>query len=467
MGVIQRAASAVRGLFAAEKAPPRTRGQVVQDLAIWDQFRRIGGSLTPQQVSTILRNADGGRMEDLCDLANDARQKDLTLQSVLGTRELAVQGLPFELYFPGQDKNSRKGSRQLELCKDVLSNQPDLPKLIGHLVGAVYYGYAVAEIDWVRDGRYLVPECVRPLAPRRFGFRDRDGAFVWRDQQTNWQDVDFQREWPHRFIVSQPRINGDVPCREGLVRPLMWAALFRNWTLSDWLKLGEIAWKPWRVGRFEKKASRDDIEGLVAVLKGMSSSGVAVLPETANVEIQWPGGQVSQRASHSELFAILGDEMAKGVLGQTLTSSQGKVGSQALGNVHNEVRKDIREMDARHVAAVITHYLLRSICWLNFGNVEVPHLRFLTEEAADIQAFGEGLSKLVAPTNGVGMKVPARWAHDRLGIPEPVGDEPVLGVEIEVDTSELDEEGEPAGEAKPEDVDAQPEKDEDDAGDAE
>lgn len=460
MGLISRARDWFGG---SSKAPPKTRGRVVQDLAIWDQFRRIGGSLTPQQVSSILRNADGGRMEDLVDLANDARQKDLTLQSVLGTRELAVQGLAWELHFPGQDKKSTRGSRQLGLCKDAIDALGEsFPKLIGHLVGAIYYGYAVSETDYCRDGRRIMPECVRNLSARRFGFRDVDGAFVWRDQQTNWQDVDFIATYPHRFIVSQPRINGDVPCREGLVRPLMWAALFRNWTLSDWLKLGEIAWKPWRIGTFEKKASQPDIDALVAVLKGMSSSGVAVLPETAKVDIQWPGGQVSQRASHSELFEVLGLEMAKGVLGQTLTTSQGKVGSQALGNVHNEVRKDIREMDARYVAAVITHYFLRSICWLNLGDVEVPRLRFLTEEAADIQVFGEGLSKLVAPANGVGMRIPARWAHDRLGIPEPVDDEPVLGVAIEedVDVSEHDE-GK-AGEAKPEEVDA---KDEDD-GDA-
>lgn len=451
MGIVDR----WRDLWRAEKAPPKTRGRVVQDQAIWDQFRRIGGSLTPQQVSAIMRSADGGHMEELVDLANDARQKDLTLQCVLGTRELAIQGLPWELHFPGRDRKSSKGSRQIGLVQDVCRNHPDLPALIAHLTGAAFYGYSVSELEWERDGRYLVPGEIRNLSQRRFGFRDTDGRFVWRDQQTNWQDVDFQTLYPYRFVVSQPRINGDVPCREGLVRPLMWAALFRNWTLADWLKLGEIAWKPWRVGTYEKTASNEDIDTLVAVLKSMSSSGVAVLPETTKVAIEWAKANAGTNAGHAELFELIGREMSKGVLGQTLTTEQGRVGSQALGNVHNEVRKDIREADARHIASVLTWQFVSAIITLNFGrDAEVPHWRFLTEEAADIKVFSEGLGNLVAPSKGIGMKVSAAWARDRLGIPEPQDGEECLGVEIEVDTSNLDEsQGDPATEEQVDDED--------------
>src|SRR5262249_54993934 len=160
-------------------------------------------------------------------------------------------------------------------------------------------------------------------------------------------------------LQHQPRITGDVPCREGLVRVLMWAALFRNWDIRDWLALGELAWKPWRTGGYTRGASEEDIDALIAILDAMSSSGVAVYPkDTAEVKIEWPKNPPAGGGTHKELADFLGAEMSKAVLGQTLTTEQGSKGSQALGRVHDQVRKDIREADARSVAATIRRDLI-------------------------------------------------------------------------------------------------------------
>ena len=252
--------------------------------------------------------------------------------------------------------------------------------------------------------------------------------------------VDFLAEWPNKFIVSQPRITGDVQCREGLVRVLMWAGLFRNWTLSDWLKLGEIAWKPWRTGEYQKGATREDVDALINVLESMTSSGVAMVPDTTKLKVEWPGGQGGVKASHSELFDVVGREMSKAVLGQTLTTEAGKIGSQALGSVHNEIRKDILEADARQLAAVITRDLITPMIRLNFGpTAPVPILRFLTEDAEDLQAFSKSIQQFV----DAGLRIPAAWVRDRAGIPDPDEEEEMLGGEEE------EAEGEPAADGKP------------------
>lgn len=426
-----------REFFSRAKGKPQP-GSAVPDLSLWEEFRRIGGGLTPAQVSTIIRSADSGEMASLIDLANEMRQKDGHLQCVLQTLETSIECLQWELVLPGdtKKKKSRRGGPQRKFVEAQLRGHRAFKRMVAHLTGSRYYGYAVTEIVWKRDNGRLVPADFKCLSARRFGFRAEDGRFVWRDERMPRDGVDVRETYPDKFLIAQPRVNGDVACREGLVRVLMWLALFRNWSMSDWLKLAEMSWKPYRKGTYQKTASKEDIAGLKAVLAGMATSGVAVHPDTVTVETTFAqssgtGGGASGGGSHAALYSSCAGEMSKAVLGQTLSTEQGRVGSQALGNVHNEVRKDIRNAFAEYLADVITHDLIEPMVRLNFGpSAPVPQLRFITKDAADMKSMAEAIQILVGPT--VAMKIGADWAHDEMGIPEPGADDQLLGVYVDV-----------------------------------
>lgn len=428
--------------------------QVMQDLPLWQQFMRVGGQITPMTVTAAIRDADGGRMYALVDLGNEMRQKDCHLQSTLGTSEEAIAGLPWELVAPNEP--SRREEKAGKSIESMLRQTPDLTRMIAHQAGAAFYGYAVSETMFRKDGTFLVPETFVCHSARRFVFAYATGALQWWDTAGTvpYPGVDFRAEFPDKFIVSQPRINGDVPCREGLIRVLMWAALFRNWSLADWLKLGEIAWKPWRTATYPKaEESTYDIDGLVAILEGMTSSGVAVTPDTSNLKIEWPKSGGTGTSSHHELFSAVAAEMSKCILGQTLTTEQTRVGSQALGNVHNEVRKDLRESRSKFVANDVSRDLIVPLTRMNYGpDVRPYRLRFLTDDALDLANFSTGVKNL----KDAGTRIPAVWVRGQAGIPEPEEGEEILG-ESDGDEEETeDPEGGPGGGPKDPAADEKP-----------
>lgn len=432
-----------------ERAPSHNASPrlIVEQLPISLQLQRIGGSLTPIAVSRIIREADLGRMWQLMDLANDARQKDCTLQSVLGTREMALSGLDWDVT-PPEGATRLKDKKAAEFIEEALKQAvaPDsapseivgFPDLVKHIVGGQYFGYAVGETLFGKDGGYVVPTGWSCIAPRRFAFDPDTGQLLqWDIAAGQRKGIDLLAAYPGKFIQFHSRVNGDIACREGLVRVLMWAALFRNWDIADWLKLAELAWKPWRTGKYQKGASKEDKDGLLSMLEQMTTSFVGIFPETATPEIHWPPSATGTgRTTHEALADFMGAEMAKAVLGQTLTTEQGKVGSQALGRVHNEVRKDILEADARAIASVLRRHLIGPLVRLNFGDgVAIPEFKFLTKDPVDLMAFSTGVANLV----NAGLKVPGSWVREQIGMPEPdEGDEDVLGGALEVDTSGLD-----------------------------
>jgi phage gp29-like protein len=394
------------------------QGKIIGEQPMYLQMQRIGGSLTPAAVSQIFRDADLGNMARLMDLANEARQKDCHLQGVLETRENAVAALPWEMELP--PKPTKVERKAAALCEEVL--RPLMSVLVPHHNGAVYKGYAVSEIEWRKEGKYLVPVAATPKRERRFRYVGE--RLVWWDQDMA-AGVDFRAEYPGRFVVSEPRVNGDTRCREGLVRPLMWAALFKNWATSDWLKLAEIAWKPWRTGLYEKNASDEDIDALIAVLDDMTSSGVAVLPETVKLEIHYPSGGTSagNAGTHPALLARMDAEMSKAALGQTLTTEQGNKGTQALGTVHEGVKKDRRDGDAKYIDNDLGRDVCAWVTLLNFGPTVRPSKpKHATDDAVDLLSYAQGTKTLV----DAGLRIPASHVRDQAGIPEPKDGEEVL-----------------------------------------
>jgi len=410
-----------------EKKPRAPKGQVLGEPPLWAQGVRLGGGITPAQISTVMREADAGYPARLVDLANECRQRDSHLQAVLASLELSIAGLGWAVVAPSIDgKAKARDKKAARWVESVLRSLPGLPLLFAHLAGAVLHGYAVVEIVWGKKADKLVPVDFVFVSPRRFYFDPDDGRLLVYDVGVinGLVGVDLAKTFPNKFVFSYPRVTGDVRPREGLQRPLVWMSVMRNWTLADWLKTGEMSWKPWRIGTYKKNAGNDDRLDLETVMRRMTTDLSAVIPETTEIKVEWPGGRAATGSTHEALVKCFAGEMSKAVLGQTETTESSTSSGFAQAKVHDDVRRDLLEARAKQIASDITLWLIGAMIRANFGpDVAVPCFEFQTKDEIDLQAFSLALVTL----RDAGMEIPVAWAHDRAGIPEPKDGEPVLG----------------------------------------
>ncbi len=396
---------------------------VVVAKPLHEQYQRIGGGITPADVSAILRDADAGQPARLVDLMNESRQKDGHLQGVMSTRDRAVSLVDLDFVAPEDaNRNERKAA---DLCKRIRDEFRNWPLLIQHLTAAYTYGHATAEIRWEQtdDGLLLPREC-KPIHARDFIFSRTDGSLRYRTKPYDVEGVDLLAENPGRIVQLQRRIVGDVPAREGLARVLVWAALFRNWDLRDWLALGEYGWKPWRLGQYPSGAPKGDIEALLRAVEQIGAQGVGVHPDTTKINVEWPkgisGGSMGS-STHAELFDTMGRELSKAVLGQTTTTEAGPNGDRASTQTRDQVRMDIREEDCVSNAAALRYHLFMPAIAANIpGRLRVPVALFQTEESVDQRDFAQAVKLL----RDAGLRIPAKWVRDAIGMMEPAeGDE--------------------------------------------
>lgn len=449
---------AARPPAAFEKADPSAvvvlGDEVVEDRPLWRQFQRIGGNLTPQDVSTIILEADCGNIERLVNLANEARQKDGHLHSVLQTRELALKGLDWDLVPPRDPSGPEK--KATEDLKAILEEADNFPDLVHHLTGSgVYHGHATAEtmyrFERVRSRQLIVPYKWNRIHSNRFAFGQTTGELLFTEDGRTGENL--LENYPGKFVQYQPLVNGDAPAREGLSRLLVWLALFRNWDLRDWLQYGEIGWKPWRLGTFEKGAHKKDIEILKRALRTLTTTGAAVLSDATKLSVEWPKGVGSTiTSSHKELFDTIGAEMSKAVIGQTLSTEQGNRGSQSLGKVQEKVRGDILVADAIGEAAVISRHVIRPFYQLNHPpSVRPARFIFRTEDSVDLETFSKAIEKLVK----AGLEIPSEWVRNQGGIPEPQkGQDTIGGRSQETNANDPEQPGDDPEDDEDEDEDA-------------
>jgi phage gp29-like protein len=431
------------------------------------QFTRIGGNLSPQMISAILTMADIGRISRFVDLVHEFRQKDGHMHACLQASELAIGALPWDITPP--DQPNRKERVACQMAKEALQENKFFRILIEHFAGeGRLFGHAHAETIWDKSGGYY-PTVFKPISSRRFGFRMSDGALLFDprgilEADVNACGVDLLAEYPlAKFLQYRPRVNGDVVTREGLGRFLVWLAVGRNWTYKDWLELAELAWKPKRLGKYQKGASLEDKQALIAMLEQVMAGGVGIFAETTEPRLEWPSQSAGSKTStHKELQLWIGGEMSKGILGSTDILEPSEFGSKSALEERGKLRTDIRNAMADSIALSIQPVVV-AITKLNKGDgIRSGKFSFITEDPADLEKFAGAVEKL----GRARVRIVESWVHDQAGMPSPKPNDILVGDQVDADGKRvlpsLDDKG---SEAQGEDAAAQGEADGEAAGD--
>lgn len=387
-----------------------------------------GRALTPRRINNILAQAEQGDLLPLQDLADDMQERDGKIFSVLGQRSSAVQLMPLTITEPA---NATAAEKALTKAAADLWQQAalDLPELVGWCMAGVLKGFAPIEMTWdYRDGAQLptltqaqqrwfvcgqglgtAGTTVQAQASRNtLLLRTTDGAQALRP--LNW------------IVHRHPSLSGYMS-RQSLARVLVWPYIFKHYALRDLAEFLEIYGIPLRLGTYPITASDEDKATLLRAVSEIGHNAAGIVPQGMAIDFQ------SAADGKHEPFFGMADYMdgiiAMVVLGQTLTSSEGKHGTQALGTVHNDVRLDIAESDARLVGQTLSEQLLRPLIALNIPvptGTRLPTVVLDAGRDEDLSAYADTLPKLAQ----AGMRIGVPWAHNKLRIPMAAEGEAVL-----------------------------------------
>lgn len=373
--------------------------------------------ITPARAARILRDADGGNLRAQHILFDDIVDRDSHIQTEFAKRSGAVV-LDWDIVPPADASAAEK--KNAEWLKETLLNAvDDWEELLVYLMDAIGHGYAPVELEWLyQDGSRIPKFHHRPqtwlrLDPTRRELRLDDGSATGAVLT------------PAGWVLHQPKkVKTGYMGRAGLLRTLVWPFIYRAYSVGDFAEFLETYGLPIIVGKYFAGATPEEKASLFRAVTSLGHDARAIMPAEMEMEIKTVTGAAGG-SSHLDMVAWAEKSISRAILGATLTSgADGKSSTNALGNVHNEVRHDIRDADVRSLAATLTRDLVYPLLTINRGAVEwrrCPRLVFDTSEAEDITVYAEALPKL-APLFDIG----ASFARGKLRIPAPENGEEIL-----------------------------------------
>lgn len=374
--------------------------------------------LTPTRLARILEGAEQGDILAQCELFEDMEEKDGHVAAEMGKRRRAVSMLDWDVTPPpGATAAEKEHAARL---KDLLPEIPEFEEVLYDITDAVGKGYACLEIEWHRlDGLWL---------PKAITHRPQGWFQLYRGfrQEIRLRDnsADGQPLLPFGWITHTHRAKSGYLERAGLFRVLVWPYLFKNYSVADLAEFLEIYGIPLRLGKYPSGAGEKEKAALLRALVNVGHNAAGIVP--SGMEIDFHDAATGDPDAFELMIDWCERTESKVILGATLTSQADRgSNTNALGNVHDEVRKDLRDDDAKKVASTVTRDLLYPIAALNGWAPSLrraPRFVLDTSEAEDIQGYAEALPALV----NIGFRIRRQWAQEQLGIPEPEADDDVL-----------------------------------------
>ncbi len=377
----------------------------------------VTSGLDPVRLAKILKSAREGDADEYLTLAEEIEERDLHYRSVLSTRKQAVERLSPTVSPASEDKKDIELAKQVE---DYILSRDDFPDIVKDALDALGKGYSVHEITWNTGAALWTPDKIEWKDPRWFRYDETTGKTL---MLKDGLSIGLSPLLERKFIVHEPHLKTGLPIRGGLALPAAFYFLIKYYDITAWAAFIDRYGLPIRIGKYDgRSANEDDIKTLKNAIAHLGEDVGAIIPESMIIEIIESkfAGKVNL---YGDMASWIDKQISKLVLGQTMTADDGSSRSQA--EVHDDVRQDILEADARQLEKTLNRDLVRPFIKLNWGpQRKYPKLKIPCPDTTDITAWVSNIKELVP----LGLRVKADEVRGKLGLSRPDDDDEVLEV---------------------------------------
>lgn len=310
----------------------------------------------------------------------DNLKQDDEVKSGLTKRHLRLLSYPVEVTAGGTSRADKKARDMVErfisemdgLDDDrILNVDSGFDGFCLSQLDAVIKGYAVGEIMWVRDGAEVRPAEVRARDARRFTFKREVGSIGWELRLLSTSNFwDGEQLAPRKFLTSHFGAIDGNPFGWGLGSPLYWPVFFKRNGWKFWMIFADKFGTPTAIGKYRMGSTKEQVGQLKKALASLAQDAAATIPEGMIIELleaKRTGGD-----SYDKIIDRADRAIRKILLGETMVSATGGMGSSGAADTDNQVLDDIVQADSDLLSSGCLARLSRWICSLNRLDVTRP-----------------------------------------------------------------------------------------------
>lgn len=378
--------------------------------------------MTGQKLSDLLKNTDTQYLNEMVSFASDMEDRDAHLAAELSKRRRSILTLSYDIVPPSRFKE-KKYARIADFVKEALQEIKNFDDTIFDLSDGILKPFSALELEWDNSPSETI------IQETHF----RPQYFFMTGKSTEREEIRLVKEgyidgeplWKDGWVIHRHKSKSGYLTSNGLWRPLAWPFLFKHLALADFSTFLERFGLPVIIGKYGSNSTEQQKQALFDAVRTLSRNARGILPQGMSIELE--SAIQGQADPFRAMIEWAESTTSKIILGGTLTSTQGAVGSQALGTVHENAMWDIVRSDAIQIANTITRQIIFPLVKYNFGITDpryCPRFLFNTTWEEDMVKMASSLEPLVR----VGVDIPKTWPNEKLNIPVPAEGEDVLDI---------------------------------------
>lgn len=310
--------------------------------------------------------------------------RDDQVAGVFSQRQLAVTSKEWEVQPGGKTRKDKAAAEHLtEQLHHIGWDRVTKLMLYG-----VFYGFAVSEAMWARDGRHINIDSIKVRDRQRFGF---DGEMRLRLKTYSKPEGELLPERKF-WAFATGADHDDEPYGLGLAHWLYWPVLFKRNGIKFWLIFLEKFGQPTAKGTYPASALPAEKTKLLQALQAINTDAGVIVPEGMQIELLEAARSGS--ADYVSLVDRMDRAIAKVVMGQ-VASSEGTPGRLGNDDLQGEVREDLIKADADLVCESFNRSIARWVTEWNYPGAAVPRVYRKVEPPEDLNQQAERDSKIV------------------------------------------------------------------------
>ncbi len=364
-----------------------TRAQFAERVSVQPEMREIATTLDGRDITrgyvdplalaqpqdSVLMTRAAGDYSAYRELLRDDQ-----VAATFHQRRLAVIARDWEVQ-PGGERRQDKAAA--ESLREQLG-QIRWDAVTDKMLSGIFYGHAVAECLWARDGRQVVMDAVRVRDRKRFGFDGRGDLRLLTMAKPDGEALPEHKFWAFQTGAD----HDDDPYGLGLAHWLYWPVFFKRNGIKFWLIFLEKFGQPTAVGRYETNATPPERAKLLQALRAIHTDSGISIPK--GMEIELLEAARSGTGDYTALYDHMDRAIAKVVLGQ-VASTEGTPGKLGNEELQQDVRLDLVKADANLVCDSFNRSVVRWLTEWNYPNAAPPRVWRKTEDAEDLSRVAE------------------------------------------------------------------------------
>jgi phage gp29-like protein len=292
---------------------------------------------------------------------------DAHVSSCIQSRKAGVLSLEWDI--------TNADSYIIEDVKDMLQ-ELDIYQIITDILEATLYGYKPLEVFWRYENNKIIVKDIIGKPSDWFIYDDLNILkFLHKDSMDGIIAPAF------KIIVARHNASYTNPYGESVLSRCFWAWFVKKEVFKFWTKFAEKYGMPFMVGKLEGAPDDESLDEFRDALDTLLQDGTIAIPDGKDIQ-SFQTNQTSATEAYEKLLSFCNAEISKSVLSQTLTTEQGDKGTQALGTVHQTVRKDVVDSDKKLVESVF-NTVIKWYVRMNYPDIAPPLFVMFEEEDVD------------------------------------------------------------------------------------